>query len=81
MRLFKRIRRCGLVGESVSFGVGFEVSKTQARFSDFLILLPADLDIELPATCSPAHLLVYFYVPCHNDNELTSEISETVSKP
>jgi hypothetical protein len=33
--------KCGLGGEGVSLGVGFEVSKTHARPSVSLCLLPA----------------------------------------
>ena len=52
------IRRCvlvdrsGLVGGSVSLGMGFEVSNAQARpsVSLSLFLLPEDLDVELSAS-------------------------------
>lgn len=44
-----RIRRCGLVGRSMSFGVGFEVSEAQARNSSFF-LLPAYLETVLSDT-------------------------------
>ena len=33
----RRIRRCGLVGESVSSRVGFEVSKTRVRLSSIAL--------------------------------------------
>ena len=52
----RRIRRCGLVGGSMSLGVGFEVSKGPVFF-----LLPEDPVVEL----DPApHLLASH----HNDN-------------
>lgn len=45
------LRRCGL---GVSRGVGFEVSEVQARSSDSIhLLLPADQDVELPASPAP----------------------------
>lgn len=48
-----RIRR-GLVGEGLSLGVGFEVSKAHARPSLFLCLLPLDQECKLEAT-TPCH--------------------------
>lgn len=55
---------------SVSVGVGFEVSKAQARPSGSLFLLPADLDIELSATSPTPHLPAYHHAPCRKDNVL-----------
>ena len=59
--------RCGLVGGSMSLGMGFEVLKA-------FFLLPVDPDVELsatsPASCLPA---------CHyDDNGLNLE---TMSQP
>lgn len=47
------IWRCGLDGETVILGIGFEVLEAQARPSVTLLLLPADPDIEFsaPSTC------------------------------
>ncbi|EGW11090.1 hypothetical protein I79_009899 [Cricetulus griseus] len=55
------IRRCGLVGEIMSLGVGFEVSEAQTRLmAHCLFLLPVNPDVELPVTslapCLPACL-------------------------
>jgi hypothetical protein len=49
----RRIRRCGLVGGSLSLGADIEVSKAQAYPSIFLLLLPTKLNVELSAP-SPA---------------------------
>jgi len=50
--------RCGLVGGSRSLGMGFEVSKAQARLSIALLLLSVETDVQLsatsPALCLPA---------------------------
>lgn len=40
--LLEKVRWCGLVGRSVSLGLGVEVSKAQARFSG-LFLVTADI--------------------------------------
>ena len=62
------IRRCGLVGGSVTVEEGFEVIYTQAMPSviDSLLMLPVDQDVEIsalsPAPCLPAH--------CQDDNGL-----------
>lgn len=48
----RRVRRYDFVGGSVSLGVGFEVSKAQARPNDFLSLLPLNADGELSASMS-----------------------------
>lgn len=66
--LLEKVRWCGLVGKSVSLGLGVEVSKAQARFSGFS--LPGDcryteLSATTPALCLPA----YCHVP-HHDNGL-----------
>ena len=47
------IGKCGLVGGSMSLGMGFEVSDAQARPGVTLFLMPVDLDVKLSAT-SPA---------------------------
>ena len=57
----REIRRCGLIGWSVSLGVGFGVSKAQACVS--LFLLPLDSDIDLSAS-SPAWCLLACMPPC-----------------
>lgn len=50
---YLKIRRC-VLGGSVSPGVGFKVSKAQARPSGFLLLLPLVADVELSSPCLPA---------------------------
>ena len=52
---------CSLVGGGVSLGMGFGVSNAYARTSVFLLLMPADPDVEL-STTSPAPCLP---VCCH----------------
>lgn len=42
-----RIKRCGLVGETMSLEVGFKVSKAHARFS-------FSLSVSLPLSPSPS---------------------------
>jgi hypothetical protein len=49
VELFERIRRCGLVGGSVSLGLAFKVSKAYPGLMP-LFLFPADLVGELSAT-------------------------------
>ena len=44
-------------------GVGFEVTKTQARLSGSLFLLPVDLDVELSVTSPAPCLLVCDHAP------------------
>jgi hypothetical protein len=56
----RRIGRCGLVGRSISLGLGFEISKAQASPSMSLFLLPVDLDVKLSATY-PATYHVYLH--------------------
>ena len=70
------IRRCGLVGGSVSlWGVGFEVSYVQAilNVAHTLLLLTLDENGELsapsPATCQPACC----HASHHDDNELNTQ--------
>ena len=58
--LFERIRRCGLVGGSVSGRLGFEVSKAQARLSVFFLL--KNPSIKLSAT-APAFACGLPYSP------------------
>ena len=49
--------KCGLVGGSMPLGLGFEVSKAQARPSGSLFLLSMDPDAELSAgSLAPACL-------------------------
>ena len=48
MALFERIKRYGPVGESLPFGVGFEVSKSPFQAQSVFLLL-ADPEIELSA--------------------------------
>jgi hypothetical protein len=44
------IWRCGFVEESMSTGVGFEVSKAQPKTNVSIFVLPVDPDVELSAT-------------------------------
>ena len=71
------IRRCGLVGGSVSQEVGFEVSKAQPRSSVSLFLLPVDPDVKFSLlqhrVCPRATMLP--------DTMTMDWISETVSQP
>ena len=49
MALLKRIRRYGLVAQSVSLGMDFEVLKAQARSSGLVFLMPSNLNIKVSA--------------------------------
>ena len=70
MALFRRIRRCGLVGGTMTLGVGFELSKAYARPSGSVFLLPVDSDVDL-TTASPAPCLpTCRHVSYHEDNGL-----------
>ena len=69
----RRIRRYGLVVESVSLRVGFEVSKTHARH----ILCHSAYELGYKTSLSP-FLPTYCCGPHHDNDRLTSE---TVSKP
>lgn len=69
-------RRFGLIGESVSLGVGFAGSKFQVGSSVSLFLLPEDLDVELSATLPPPCLPVC-HQSWHADNGLNLRNSET----
>lgn len=66
--LFEKIRKCGLVGRSLSLAEGFVASKAYAKLSVSLFQLPGDLDVKLssasPATCVPACL----HAPSCDDN-------------
>ena len=66
------IRRCGLVGGSVSLwgrALRYPMLKLHPEWNSFL-LMPADQDVELsapsPAPCLPAHC----HASCHDDNGL-----------
>jgi len=65
------IRRCGLVGRSVSLGMGFEVSDVSIQVQcHYLFLLPLDPDVE-PSTTSPAPCLpVSHHASRHDDSAL-----------
>ena len=52
--------------EEVSLGMGFEVSRVQARPSGSLFLLPVGLDVEF-STISPAPCLPECHHIPHND--------------
>ena len=60
------MRRCGLVRETVSLGVGFGVSDAQARPSVSLCLLPMGPDEELSVYFS--NTLSPYHASCHDDN-------------
>lgn len=74
----KRIKKCGLVGGSLSLGVGFKVSKAHSRPSSslFLYLLPMDQDVKLSAVAPEPWLSVF----CHDDNGLSESVSKTSIK-
>jgi hypothetical protein len=54
----------------VSLQVGFEVSGAQARPSDSLFLLPADLDVEILTTPQALCLPACHRAPHHDENVL-----------
>lgn len=57
-------------GRSISLEVGFGVSKAQTRACPSLFMLPENHDEELLATYLEIRLLVCWYVPCFDNNEL-----------
>jgi hypothetical protein len=59
----RRIRRCGLIGESMSLGVGFKPMPNSAFLS-----WPADQDIAL-SYCSST-LYIHHHAFCHDENGL-----------
>ena len=59
-----------LLEEGVTMDAGFEVSKTQARPSISLFLLPVDQDVKLSATSATFFLPVCHQASCHDDNGL-----------
>lgn len=63
--LFERIRKCGLVGGSVSLGVGFEVSQAPDRLSVFPLPLLVDEDVAHSYFSSTMHGCVH--APCCNN--------------
>ena len=63
------VRMCGLVGGSVSLGLGFEVSDAQGRPSVALSLMPANPDVELSAPPPAPSLPVRHYAFCHDNNK------------
>ena len=59
----RRIRKCGLIGRSMSLGImNFEVSEIES------LSQPVDQDVAL-SYCSSA-TYVYYDVPSHDDNGL-----------
>lgn len=68
--LFKRIKRYGSVGGSMSLGVASELLKAQARPSVSLFLLPVDPNVELSI---PVSVPLCLCASCHDDNDLTAQ--------
>lgn len=64
----RRIRRCGLVRESVSLGAGFEV-RIPWQVQSFP--LSADQDAVLSYCSSAMSAAMPLPCPCHDDNGLT----------
>jgi hypothetical protein len=60
--LFERIKRCGLVGRSMSLGVGFEVSNAYAKSSLSLCLW-----IRAQLSATHQFLLTCHHAPHHDD--------------
>ena len=58
----------------MSLGVGFEVSKAQARPSVTLVLLSVDQDVKLSATSSAPYLSLCHHAPHHDDNGLNKPL-------
>ena len=64
------IRRCGLVGGSVSIRVGFEVSDAHTRLNFCLFLLLANPDVDILTLFRAPGLPVCYYASCHDNNGL-----------
>ena len=67
----RRVRRHGLLGGSMSLGVGFELSKAHTGPGFFLSLLPANQDVKLSAVSPAPYPPMCFHAPCHDDNALS----------
>lgn len=63
----------------MSLGVDFEVSEAQARPSDSLFVLSADLDVELSAPCPAPCLPEGHHAPHHDNTGLTPETVSQLS--
>ena len=64
------IKRCGLVGGSMSLEADLDVSNAQARPSFSIFLLPMDPNVELSTTSSAPWLPVCHDAPCHDEKGL-----------